>query len=62
MTYVSFIPFFVFGFWSLLAMKFEGKVMKVQKYYLTFVYILELVKALGLSILAFQVFRAFRAF
>ena len=31
---VSFIPFFVFGFWSLLAMK-------LRKYYVIFVYILQ---------------------
>ena len=32
--YVSFIPFFVFGFWSLLATK-------IWKYYVIFVYILQ---------------------
>ena len=31
---VSFIPFFIFGFWSLL-------VMKLRKYYAIFVYILQ---------------------
>ena len=33
-TFVSFIPLFVFGFWSLLAMK-------LRKYYIIFVYILQ---------------------
>ena len=33
-TNVSFIPFFVFGFWSLLATK-------LRKYYVIFVYILQ---------------------
>ena len=32
--YVSFIPFFVFGYWSLLATK-------LRKYYVIFVYILQ---------------------
>ena len=34
LIYVSFIPFFVFGFWSLLATK-------LQKYYIIFVYFLQ---------------------
>ena len=38
-TNVSFIPFLVFGFWFLVT--FGDKVMKIQKYYVIFVYILQ---------------------